>query len=412
MPVEITTAYHKIKLLDKKIKIIQGGQGAGKTYSICEILLEKSISNPRELSTITTDTYPRLEDGVLTDMRNIFNDSGLNFNQLYNGQKKNLYFPNGSIIQFRNVDKYNIDAGKGPRRNNLFINEGNRVGWLNIDQAWNRTIDNIYVDFNGDREFWYHENIKTGEFDQNDTDFLILTYLDNECIKEGELKIILKKKARAEEIEEKKAAGIELSREENIALLWWKIYGLGELGILSDRRILSYDFYNELPDTARRIPSGMDFGVSPDPTVLIDMWIDGNKLYADEVFSMNNLLPETLAGAERLSISGKMDEVKHAKGQMIIADSAGATEIRDLRLHGYNIMAVKKQPGMIVPSLNKLRGYQLYISKRSTNLKKGIESYFWKVDGNGKIIPEPDGHEPDGIAAIRYVVMMKGRWWD
>jgi len=47
----------------------------------------------------------------------------------------------------------------------------------------------------------------------------------------------------------------------------------------------------------------------------------------------------------------------------------------------------------------------IYISHRSQNIKKAIESYFWKVDQNDKIIPEPDGHEPDTLAAIRYSIM-------
>jgi hypothetical protein len=46
----------------------------------------------------------------------------------------------------------------------------------------------------------------------------------------------------------------------------------------------------------------------------------------------------------------------------------------------------------------------MFITTRSVNLKKGIENYFWKVDINGKVIPEPDGHEPDGLAALRYVI--------
>lgn len=409
MPVTLSTAYHKINSLTKKIKIVQGGQGAGKTYSICQKILSLSVDNAYELSTIVTDTYPRLLDGAITDMKNIFRSCDNNWGNHYNEQKKNLTFPNGSMIQFRNVDKYNLDSGKGPRRNNLFINEANRIGWGHIEQAWNRTFDNIYADFNPDREFWYHENIKNGEFEKDDVDFITLTYLDNELLVPGELKTILKKKKRAEEIQLKINAGVEITKAESNQLLWWQIFGLGKLGTYSDRQILSYNFVDEIPTTAKQIPSGMDFGVSPDPTVLIDLYIDGNKLYADEVFSMNNLLPEKLVGAERLSIADKMDEVKHTKGRLIIADSAGLTEILDLRKYGYNVHAVKKFTGSVVIGLNKVRGFDLYLTKRSTTLKKGIESFFWKIDGNKKIIPEPDGHEPDGIAAIRYVIMMAGR---
>jgi phage terminase large subunit len=95
---------------------------------------------------------------------------------------------------------------------------------------------------------------------------------------------------------------------------------------------------------------------------------------------------------------------------MIIGDSAGATEIRDLQKYKYNIVGVHKPVKSVIGGINKLRGYNIYLTKRSVNLKKGIESFFWKVDINGKIIPEPDGHEPDGLAALRYVIMMTDKF--
>ncbi|MFA5727722.1 MAG: hypothetical protein WC886_08795, partial [Saccharofermentanaceae bacterium] len=91
------------------------------------------------------------------------------------------------------------------------------------------------------------------------------------------------------------------------------------------------------------------------------------------------------------------------------ADSAGATEIRDIHRHGYNIRGVKKIPGSIITGINKLRGYDIFLTKRSINIKNGIEKWFFKVDINGKIIPEPERHEPDGLAALRYVIMMHDR---
>ena len=125
-------------------------------------------------------------------------------------------------------------------------------------------------------------------------------------------------------------------------------------------------------------------------------------------------MPEKIRGAERMAIVDQMDLVNHRKGQIIVADSAGAVEIRDLRKYGYEIKGVKKNPGSVIAGVNKLRGYDIYLTERSVNIKNGIEKWFWKVDINGKIIPEPDGHEPDGLAALRYVIMefdKSGTFW-
>lgn len=121
---------------------------------------------------------------------------------------------------------------------------------------------------------------------------------------------------------------------------------------------------------------------------------------------MNNLMPEKIQGAERMSVVDQLAFVGFPKGQKIIGDSAAATTIRDMVRHGYNIIPVKKPVKSVVEGINKLRGYDIYITPRSVNLKAGIEKFFWKVDINGKIIPEPEGHEPDGLAALRYVIMM------
>lgn len=388
MPAILTTAYHKINSMTKKIKVVQGGQGAGKNVAISQKLYEHAKEKTR-LITVMTDTYDNLKDGAILDFKNLYTNIGLDFDNAYNKQDKELKI-DGSVIQFRYISDIKKSAGKSKRRDILYINEANKIGWEVASTYISRTHEHVYIDYNPDFEFWAHTEVPKLKDNKGNSisEQIIVTYQDNEMIPDSEKDFILSRKNNKE---------------------WFRIYGLGQTGFYSERMILKYDFTDEIPDTAKQIPSGMDFGVSPDPTVLIDLYMDGNKLYADEVFSMNNLLPEKLDGATRLSIVDKMNEINYVKGRVIVADSAGAVSIRDLRIHGYNCHAVKKFTGSVVIGLNKLRGYDLYLTRRSINLKKGIESYFWKVDANGKIIPEPDGHEPDGIAAIRYVIMMKDR---
>jgi phage terminase large subunit len=197
-----------------------------------------------------------------------------------------------------------------------------------------------------------------------------------------------------------------LSRKDNKE--WFRVYGLGQTGFYSDRQIYTYNFA-DIPADAKRIASGMDFGLSPDPTCLVDLYIKGADLYADERFQENNLMPEKIQGAERMAVVDKMEEIGFKKGWRIWGDSANKVNIIDLRKPGYNIFPVKKYTGSVIEGIKKVRSYNLYLTPRSTNIKKACESWFFKVDHNGKIIPEPNGHEPDTLAAIRYSVMMSGR---
>jgi phage terminase large subunit len=378
------STYYKIKRVKSKIKVIQGGQGAAKNVSISQILIEKANEKKRVI-TIMTDTYDNLKDGAIEDFKNQFNDSGLNWDSSYNKTDKDLRIGK-SVIQFRYISDNKKQAGKSKRRDILYINEANKIGWEVASTYIGRTHEEVYIDYNPDFEFWAHTEIPklTDEKGNSISEQIIVTYLDNEMIPESERNFIESRRSNKE---------------------WFRVYGEGKTGFYSERRIYNYEFVDEIPKTAERMPSGMDFGVSPDPTILIDIWKENNNLYIDEVFCLNNLMPEKIKGAERMAIVDQIELVEHPRGQSIIGDSANRTEINDLRKYGYNIKGVKKGPGSQIEGIKKVKAYNLYLTRRSTTVKEGIEKWFFKVDPNGKIIPEPDGHEPDGLAALRYVIM-------
>lgn len=378
------STYYKIKQIKAKIKVIQGGQSSSKNISIAQILIEKANEKKR-LITVMTDTYDNLKDGAIEDFKNLFYASGLDWDYAYNKTDKDLKIGK-SVIQFRYISDNKKQAGKSKRRDILYINEANKIGWEAASAYIGRTHEEIYIDYNPDFEFWAHTEVPKLKDKKGNSisEQIIVTYIDNEKCPESEKEYIESRRDNEE---------------------WFRVYGRGETGFYSERRIYNYKWIDEIPKTARRIPSGMDFGVSPDPTILIDIWAENNNLYIDEVFCMNNLMPEKIKGAERLAIVDQMDIVKHPKGQQIVGDSANRTEIDDLKKHSYNVKGVKKGPGSQIAGIKKARGYNLFLTRRSVNMKEGIEKWFFKVDRNGKIIPEPDGHEPDGLAALRYVIM-------
>ncbi len=341
--------------------------------------------------TIVSDTYPTLKDGAISDMKKICESAGFVWSSIYNISDKNLRI-NNSLIQFRNIDGHNFEQMKGVRRDYLFVNEATKVKYATLDQLLTRSKV-IFYDFNPDREFWIHKKI----VNRNDCDFIQLTYKDNELLSDEEVGEILRR------VKDSKEDGASES-----LINWVRVYAYGEIGVYSERQIYSYNFIDKIPGDAKRIPYGMDFGISPDPTILIEIFKKKNNLYINEIFCENNLMPEKIKGAERMAVVDKLKEVKQKKGRLIIGDSANKTTVLDIRKHGYNILGVKK--GKIIEGINDVRGYNLFITKNSVNMKNGFEDWYFKVDSNGKIIPEPDGHEPDGLVALRYVIRMKPYW--
>ena len=434
MPVAHTTTYHKIRELEDKehisVYLLQGGQGAGKNGGMAVRLLERAEEGNifRNTITIMTDTYQNLKDGALSDFKFIFNEWGLNFYSYFNKQEMILTWFDINI-QFRYLDNNKPDKGKGARRGILYINEGNRVGWEAVKHYIARSKE-VYVDFNPDFEFWAHTELEP----KDNCEKIIITYKDNEMCPENEVEYIE-------------------SRRDNIE--WFNVYGLGLTGTYSERRMYLFKEAASIPLNAKRLPNGMDFGSSPDPTIEIEAYLDGVDLYLKEVFCENNLTPEKLKGAERDSIVDYKDriilkevkanyaaddfkhddeyylnynkesykniqptltdnkikaEIHKLKSHLTIGDSAAKVSLIDLRKHHYNTRGVTKKKNSIVNGINRLKSYNMFIVKGSPNIKKGAESWMRKIDHNGKITPEPDGHEPDGLAAARYIMLAKPLW--
>ncbi|MBO0323475.1 hypothetical protein J0X14_14295 [Muricauda sp. CAU 1633] len=380
MPVAYTTTYYKIKEMQAPIKLIQGGQGAGKNIAT-ELLIMDDRPKAR-VTTILTDTYPNLKDGPISDFEFLFEEWGMDFNRYFN-KSEHVFYWGGRKIQFRHADDNKPFKGKGPRRDLLYINEGNRLGWQAVEHYIARSKE-VIIDYNPDTTFWAHEELEP----RSDCEKIIVTYKDNEMCPENEVRYIESRKHKTE---------------------WFRVYGLGLVGTYSDRRIYDFGVVDEIPKDAIRIPSGMDFGKSPDPTVLIDCYIKGVSLYVDEVFIENNLMPEKIEGAERMSIVDKMEEIGFEKNQMIIGDSSGATELKDLNAHGHNARGVKKTSVLL--GMKRLGSYDIKVTKRSTTTIQALSNWLYDLDKNGKILPQPPkAHEPDTIAAIRYVSMARPLW--
>lgn len=364
-------------------RIVQGGQGASKNWSIATILLEKA-SEKRRTITVVSDTFENLKDGIIKDYKDIFAKTKMRFEDYYNAQDKNLYWGE-SVIQFRYIAGHKPEAGKSKRRDILYVNETTKINYVAAEYYIARTDEICYFDLNPDYETWVHTKILPDEKAER----IIVTHWDNEFCPKGERDYIESRKHLTE---------------------WYKVYGKGETGTYSERRVYTFNMADKIPEAAKKLPSGMDFGKNPDPTCLVDIYLDGVDIYLDEIFQENDLLPEKIDGAERMSIVDRMIGLDINKNWLICADSSGASEIRDLRKYGFNIRGIGRPKGSQAVGIARLQSYNIYLTKRSLNIKKGMESWLRKVNTKGDIIPEPDGHEPDTLAAARYVMLGKAFW--
>ncbi|NQY01574.1 MAG: PBSX family phage terminase large subunit, partial [Flavobacteriaceae bacterium] len=117
----VTTNLVRIAELEKRIRIVQGGSSAGKTFSIVPILISYAADNSEKYISIVSESTPHLKRGAMKDFEVIMRATGRWQEGSFNKQNLVYTFQNGSKIEFFSADS--PDKLRGARRDALFINE-------------------------------------------------------------------------------------------------------------------------------------------------------------------------------------------------------------------------------------------------------------------------------------------------
>jgi len=363
-----TTAQSKIARLKKRVRVVQGGTSSSKTFSIIPLLIQYALQTPNSEISIVAESIPHLKRGAMRDFTkimqwvNIYNDASFN--------KSNLIytFDNSSFIEFFSADQ--PDKLRGARRDVLFINECNNVTFEAYQQLSIRTKKFIYLDYNPTSEFWVHTEL----INQPNTDFVILTYKDNEALDPAIVKEI-------EAAREKAATSTYWAN-------WWRVYGLGELGNLEGVIFSNWKIIDNVPNGARLVGIGVDFGYSVDPTSIIEVYTyNGQRVLNERAYS-TGLLNSDIA---RLLPAGVA----------IYADSAEPKSIDEIRNFGLSIMGVTKGRDSISYGIDVMQRQDYLVTANSVNLIKELRQYCWDVDRQGKRVNVPAGVD-HAIDAVRY----------
>jgi phage terminase large subunit len=364
-----TSAINKIRKLEKRIKIIQGGTSAGKTFGILPVLIDKAIKQPNLEVSVVAESIPHLRRGALRDFEKIMKWTNRFVDERFNKTLLKYEFSNGSFIEFFSAD----DASKlrGARRDVLYINECNNVTFESYNELSIRTRKEIFLDFNPSNEFWVHTELK----EEADSDFLILTYLDNEALDQSIVDQIEKNREKA--------------ATSNYWANWWKVYGEGQLGMLEGVVLNNWQLIDKIPTEARLLGIGLDFGYTNDPTAIIEVYNYNGKRIVNEVAYQTGMLNSDIA---RLL----------PKKVIVYADSSEPKSIDEIRKHGIMIKGVTKGKDSINYGIDIMQQQDYLVTSNSTNLIKELRSYIWDTDKSGKRLNKPIDHHNHAIDAWRY----------
>jgi phage terminase large subunit len=364
-----TTAINKILALEKRVKIIQGGTSAGKTFGIIPVLIDRAAKTSNLEISIVAESIPHLRRGALKDFLKIMKWTNRYIDASFNKSLLRYEFGNGSYMEFFSAD----DSSKlrGARRDILYINECNNIEFESYNELSIRTKKEVYLDFNPANEFWVHTELK----DELDTDFIILTYKDNEALDE----------AIVAQIEKNRLKATTSSYWAN----WWRVYGLGEIGMLEGVIFSNWKVIDTIPTEAKLLGYGLDFGYTNDPTTIIEVYNYNGKRILNEICYQTGMV--------------NSDVAKKLESNVIAyADSSEPKSIEEIKRQGKTIKGVTKGQDSINFGIQIMQGQEYLVTSSSINLIKELRAYCWDSDKTGKRLNKPAGGNDHAIDAVRY----------
>lgn len=371
-----TTATKKLLKLRKRIRLAAGGTSAGKTISILQILIDMAQSDTvPTLTSVVSESFPHLRRGAIRDFLNILQAHHYYDDNRWSKTEFTYTFETGSKIEFFSADQ----PGKvrGPRRDRLFVNEANNVPKESWVQLLLRTRQFAYADWNPVTDFFMYEDY--GLQDEHgaatsdpDTDFLILTYKDNESLETAIINEIEKRRINKQ---------------------WFRVYGEGKRGELEGLIFKNWKIIDDIPHEARLERRGLDFGYSVDPSALVDIYVYNGGFILDERLYQK--------GMSNRQIADFIRNIEQPQ-TLLIPDSSEPKSIDELSSYGLNVLPAQKGPGSVNQGIQYVQDQQISVTKRSVNLIREQRNYMWKTDKDGNSMNVPEDMWNHGMDAIRY----------
>jgi phage terminase large subunit len=362
----LTSATKKLLQLNKRIRGVSGGTSAGKTISILTILINYAQTHTNEIVSVVSETLPHLKRGAMRDFLNIMNGHNYFKDDRWNKSDFIYTFETGTIMEFFSADQY--EKVRGARRDVLFINEANGIGYETFTQMEVRTKRIVWLDWNPVAEFFFYTEI----LPHFDCDFITLNYKDNEALD---------------------PAVVQALEAHRFNTGWWRVYGEGLLGEAEGRIYKGWELVDEVPPGATLEGYGLDFGYTNDPTAIVARY-----KYNDYVVLHEIMYKQGLSNREIGEI------ILNSPRALVIADSAEPKSIDELKSLGISIIPTIKGPGSVLQGIQYVQDQKIMVTKSSVNLIKEYHNYLWLTDRDGKIINEPTQIWNHCMDAVRYAM--------
>lgn len=370
-----------------KILCLEGGSRSSKTWSIFQYLMFNiALAGKRETLTIVRDKLTWIRSTLLKDFEEMTLMYGIKTTPEINFQRQDqVYKINGTEFGFFGLDYPQKLHGRKQHR--FWINEAvPEASKMSFDQLEQRTEIGGFVDYNPiDDQHWIFDLQK-----RPDVKMLKSSWRDNPFLAQPIIDKLLSYEPTPENIAQGTAD-----------LYMWEVYGQGNKARLQGTIFNNWDIVEGVPEEAKFLGYGLDFGFTNDPTAMVGLYMMDNELYADEVLYQTGMTNQDIVKYLELLEIKRNDD--------IVGDSAEPKSIEEIYRSGFNIYPAEKGIDSVKFGIDLLNSFKLHITRRSINLEMELRRYKYAEDKNGRSLNKPIDAFNHQIDALRYIATAKLR---
>lgn len=362
-----------------RYKVMRGGRGSAKSRSAAAALLLQAASEPhrvlcaREIQKSIKDSVKRLLDDEI---------ARLGLGDFYESVENEIRGKNGSLFIFAGLrgNSASIKSMEGITR--CWVEEAQTISRSSLD-------DLIPTIRTPDSEIWFTYNprfdtdpidtmFKADELPPN-TILLHVNWQDNPWFPD-----VLKQEM-----------DYDKRRDMDKYLHIWE----GQYQTSSEARVFKNWTVEEFDvDPTATIRQGADWGFSVDPTVLVQAYIVGRKLYVPyEAYRVGCDIVDTPALFMSLPDSEKWP---------MVADSARPETINHMRKNGFpKITSAIKGPKSVEEGVEFLKSFDIVVHPRCKHTIDELTLFSFKTDQlTGEVMPVLEDKDNHVIDALRYAL--------
>lgn len=347
--------------------INQGGSRSGKTWSLCQLMIIYSLTNPGTEIAIVRKAMATTRTTVMKDFFKVLRDLNIYDQKQHNKTESKYMFKNGSVIIFMGAD--DEQKLRGLSSQIVWANEANELWFDDYFQLNLRCTHKFIVDFNpSDADCWIYD------LPQDDSILIKSTYKDNPFLGDIQIKEIERLIETDESLYTIYALGERATTRQNIYQQWNWITG-------------------ERPERFVDYIIGVDFGYVHPTAVVKVYYTQENEIYIEPVLYESDLTG--LKTAERFKELGLSETID------MVCDFARPEIMEELRNFDFNVMKADKA---VEPGIDCVRRFKVYANDKDEDLKKEYNNYMYRKY-KGVLTQEPIKLWDDYLDSVRYACM-------